>query len=175
MTSRAVFLRYAGLAFVTAVIFYFTAFFWIEGRRHAKGPWEVVFLTDYSGNPSVLITQPKLKISNQTLTFPGQKFPRKNLVKALYFDSPTVTNLPFGKVIFHDLTFLPGTLTFDFFGHEVELLPRTLVIDRKEHSWKSKGPIAIRGKKAVPAAPKAPDKKVQLRLIDKLKRAAVSS
>ena len=36
-----------------------------------------------------------------------------------------------------DTTFLPGTLTFQFFGHEIELLPRVLVLDRQEHPWRS--------------------------------------
>ena len=33
--------------------------------------------------------------------------------------------------------YLPGTLTFDFFGHQVELLPRVLIIDKEEHPWQS--------------------------------------
>jgi hypothetical protein len=36
-----------------------------------------------------------------------------------------------------DTTFLPGTLTLQVFGHEIELLPRVLVVDLKEHSWHS--------------------------------------
>jgi hypothetical protein len=61
------------------------------------------------------------------------------------FDDPTQTNVPFGEVIFQDLTFLPGTVTFNFFGHEVELLPRTLIIDKQEHAWKTGEVISITG------------------------------
>src|SRR5258707_5489293 len=45
--------------------------------------------------------------------------------------------VPFGKCIFMDMTFLPGTLTFQCFGHEIELLPRVLMIDHEEHQWSS--------------------------------------
>lgn len=143
MKSSRDFLKYAAIAFVSALVFYFLAFHLIEGRRKNRGPWEVVFLTDHSGNPSVLLSHPRLKITNQALYFGGEKLGRRNMVKALHFDSPTLTNLPFGRLIYHDLTFLPGALTFDFFGHEVELLPRTLVVDKKEIAWRSQPEIRL--------------------------------
>jgi len=37
-----------------------------------------------------------------------------------------------------DTTFLPGTVAFQLFGHEIELLPRVLIIDHEEHPWHSK-------------------------------------
>jgi hypothetical protein len=40
-------------------------------------------------------------------------------------------------VIYEDLTFLPGVVTFDLFGHEVELLPRALIANKKQVPWKS--------------------------------------
>jgi hypothetical protein len=46
-------------------------------------------------------------------------------------------DMPFGSCIFMDLTFLPGTLTFRLFGHEVEFLPRTMILDHEEHPWRS--------------------------------------
>jgi hypothetical protein len=42
-----------------------------------------------------------------------------------------------------DTTFQPGTVTFQLFGHEIELLPRTLVLDRQEHGWQSGEIIAL--------------------------------
>ena len=47
------------------------------------------------------------------------------------------TPVPFGKVIFEDLTFLPGVVTFDLFGHEIELLPRTLIVNKRGIPWQS--------------------------------------
>jgi hypothetical protein len=39
--------------------------------------------------------------------------------------------------------YLPGTVTLELFGHEIELLPRVLIIDRKEHPWKSGTTISL--------------------------------
>ena len=40
-------------------------------------------------------------------------------------------------MIFQDPTFLPGTVTLRQFGHEIELLPRVLIIDKKEIPWRA--------------------------------------
>ncbi len=42
-----------------------------------------------------------------------------------------------------DTTFLPGTVTFELFGHEIELLPRALIIDRQEHAWQPNAAINL--------------------------------
>jgi hypothetical protein len=42
-----------------------------------------------------------------------------------------------------DTTFLPGTLVFELFGHEIQLLPRVLTIDKKEQPWRSNETIAL--------------------------------
>jgi hypothetical protein len=133
-----------GIAFVLAVVLYAASFAWIQHKRDSKGPWTVIFLSDNSGSPYVLISQPALKIDNCKISFPGQKASRPNLVRPVYFDGPT-TNIPFGEVVFQDPTFLPGTITFNFWGHGIELMPRTLVIDKKEVPWNSNTNITVRG------------------------------
>ena len=35
--------------------------------------------------------------------------------------------------------FLPGVVTMNLLGHEIELMPRTLVIDKKEVPWNTVG------------------------------------
>ena len=52
----------------------------------------------------------------------------------IVFNHPQIP-VPYGRIRFQDLTYLPGTLTFDFYGHEVELLPRVLSINLKEYDW----------------------------------------
>jgi hypothetical protein len=42
-----------------------------------------------------------------------------------------------------DSTFLPGTLTFQFFGHEIELLPRVLIIDHREYPWTGEPVVSL--------------------------------
>ena len=135
-------LRHFAFALAIAVALYIASFSWIQHRRTFKGPWYLTFVTDGAGQPSLLISQAKLQIS-ETLTFPGQKVAATHLRTTEHFDEAVAT-LPFGTVIFQDPTFLPGTLTMGLFGHEVELLPRTLIIDKKEIPWRAGQTLEIR-------------------------------
>jgi hypothetical protein len=71
------------------------------------------------------------------------------------FDNPTNTP-PFGKIPFSDLTFLPGTVTIKFCGHTVELIPRVLGIDGKEHAWFSGSTLDLPAQAEPVTTPKAP-------------------
>jgi hypothetical protein len=42
-----------------------------------------------------------------------------------------------------DTTFFPGTVTLRLFEHEIELVPRVLVIDLQEHPWLSESTITM--------------------------------
>jgi hypothetical protein len=128
-------LRHLIFAFIIAVVFYVVVFGWIEHRRVFKGPWIVAFETDGQGRPSLVISEPKLNIS-QTVTFPTQKIAGTRLHQGEQFDE-AVTNLPFGSMVFQDPTFLPGTVMMNLFGHQVQLLPRILTIDKKEIPWRT--------------------------------------
>jgi hypothetical protein len=133
-----------GIAFIIAIVFYIVAFTWIEHRRSARGPWHVVFLTDFSGQPSILISQKQLGIANVKLVFSEKTLPFKNTVRALYFDAPGYKPA-FGEVVFIDLLSQPGTVVFNFWGHEVQLMPRVLTIDKKEQKWESGKVIVVQG------------------------------
>jgi len=125
------FLRHAGIAFLIAVVFYVVFFSWMTHRREGKGPWQVTFATDAKGTPSLDIQQQKLKLSKR-ITFDGVTVPPTNAT--VRFNQST-TEIPFGKMLFQDPTFLPGTVTMELFGHKVELLPRVLAVDKQEHAW----------------------------------------
>jgi hypothetical protein len=133
------------LAFLLALICY--AFFYhnIEYRRTRKGPWEITFTNDPSGNPELVINQPKLAITNAQITFTNQQAPKSFSPATLLLSQPRPVpyDVPFGQCIFMDTTFLPGTITLHVFNHEVELLPRVLVIDRQEHPWLSDSRITL--------------------------------
>lgn len=128
--------------FVSALALYIVVFWGLQGCRTYKGPWRVIYLSDNSGTAGLLVTQSKLKIS-QRIMFPKQKLRQNNAVRARVFDDPNKTNAPFGQVVFQDLTFLPGTVTLNVFGHEIELLPRVLIVDKQEHRWNSNEVISI--------------------------------
>jgi hypothetical protein len=133
------------LAFLLAVICYVFFYHAIEGRRTRKGPWEITFTNDASGAPAVLINQPKLAITNAQISFPSEQLRQKFSPSTVAFAQarPVPYDVPFGTCVFMDTTFLPGTVTLRLYGHEIELLPRVLVIDRQEHPWLSDSTITL--------------------------------
>lgn len=141
-------LRHLVVPFVVAVVVYVISYSWIEHRRTRKGPWEVTFTNDASGAPALVINQPALAITNLQITFPGQT---NRSAATLSFRQPQEVpwDLPYGKCVFMDTTFLPGTITIDLFGHEIELIPRVLTIDQKEMPWEANKTIAVVATNAV--------------------------
>ena len=122
------------IGFVLAVVGY-SVFFFIDQRvRARKGPWEVTFTTNAQGHATILVNQKSLNIRDLSIAFEGES-PTGEL-QVVRFDKPK-KRLPFGATKFEDLTYLPGSVAFDFFGHEVELLPRTLYLNKKEVPWQS--------------------------------------
>ena len=119
---------------------YFVVFHGIEGCRHAKGPWEVLFTTNELG-PVAVVKQPRLDV-NCTIKFPGETAPITNLPQTVRFDRPKRT-VPCGNVIYEDLMQLPGVVTFDFFGDEIELLPRALIVNKREVPWTSQPSVEL--------------------------------
>ena len=150
-------LKHFLLAFLLALICY--AFFYrnIESRRTRKGPWEVTFTNDAAGNPTLVINQHRLAITNSQVVFTNQHQAAAFSPATLRFSQPRPVpyDVPFGKCVFMDTTFLPGTVTFEMFSHQVELLPRVLVIDRQEHPWLSESTITLNPLNDRPAAPAA--------------------
>lgn len=133
------------LAFLLAIICY--AFFYhnIEDRRTRKGPWEITFTNDASGNPELIINQPRLAITNAQITFTNQRAGTAFSPATLVFNQPRQVPypVPLGACVFMDTTFLPGTVTLQLFNHEIELIPRVLKIDGQEHPWLSESTITL--------------------------------
>ena len=127
----------------------------IEHRRTRNGPWQVTFSTNHAGWPELTIEQPKLRIAPVQLLFPGQPNPPTGLPAAPAFAQPQPVPypLPFGQCVFVDSTFLPGTLTFEMFGHEIELLPRVLIVDHEEHAWKTTTILTLSPASNPPSSP----------------------
>ncbi|MGN6553528.1 MAG: hypothetical protein ACTHLW_07375 [Verrucomicrobiota bacterium] len=132
-------LRNIALLFVGVLVIYVLAYYGIEHRRTRLGAWRVTFTNAVSGAPALVIQEPALGITNVQIVFPnagsGQPYSNATVV----FDQPREVPyaLPFGQCIFMDTTFLPGTVVLQAYGHEVQLLPRVLTLDNKEHPWQS--------------------------------------
>ena len=146
MKSEGIF-KHALWVFVFALILYVGSFSLDQHLRTTKGPWQVTFTTDSSGSPAIVVNQPRLNLANLKIVFAGET--ATNSPGTVAFDFPQKP-VRFGKVKFEDLTYLPGTVTFDLFGHEVELLPRTLFINRKERPWKSDATITLSPEEKLP-------------------------
>jgi hypothetical protein len=131
-------------AFVIAVVVYAVAFYAIEHRRTKNGPWRVTFSSSGGAStPCLIIDEPGLGITNLKISFPGQTAPATNAV--LVFDQPQEVPfpVPFGNCVFMDAISLPGTVAFSLFGHEIQLIPRVLTIDKREYPWQSNTPLEL--------------------------------
>jgi hypothetical protein len=137
-------LKHLALAFAAAAAIYIVAYHGIEHRRTRHGPWQVAFTNDATGSPALLINQPALSITNVQIVFPGAmttNFSPQTLTFATPRNVPY--DLPFGRCLFMDTTFLPGTIVFHLFGHEIQLIPRVLTIDGTEQTWRSDTTISL--------------------------------
>src|ERR1035437_4394080 len=147
------------LAFMLALVGYAACYLGIEHWRARKGPWRVTFTHSSARAPVITIDQPGLAVTNVQIIFTIENLPASNAPVAFPANpshpnspvtdhsSPSTTLLfaqprsvpyevPFGRCVFLDLSSLPGTATFDLFGHEIQLLPRVLIIDHQEYPWR---------------------------------------
>jgi hypothetical protein len=139
-------LKRFALVFVITLVGYWLAYHAIEHRRNRKGPWSVTFTNTPAGAPCILVNQTALRLTNVQITFIEISVSPTNQSATLSFSQPREVpyDVPFGKCIFMDTTFLPGTVTFQLLGHEIELLPRVLLIDHSEFPWHSNTNIVLR-------------------------------
>lgn len=130
--------------FAIVLIGYLLAFGWIEHRRIQKGPWIVDF-GEQSGFPELTIHQPALGITNVQIRF-GSAPPATNPPQRVEFAlaRPVPFAVPFGNCLFQDTTFLPGTVVLQIHGHEIQLIPRALTIDKAEEPWRNGETIELK-------------------------------
>jgi hypothetical protein len=138
------------LTFGIAVLFYVVVYNAIERRRSSKGPWQVAFTREVTGAPAILINQPGIGITNVQISFAGATHTLTNgsLTLTLSEARRTPFDVPFGKCVFLDTVFLPGTIVFEIAGHQIQLMPRVLTIDGVERPWNSGESISLTNKPA---------------------------
>ncbi len=131
-------------AFVLALVAYIVLFAFIEKRRPRNGPWVVTFCRESNAPALLRIAQHRLGLTNVLAVAVTNVF-TTNTVETVRFDTPRTVpfDVPFGRCVFLDTTFLPGTVTLQVAGHEIELLPRVLVINHREHTWNTPSPIQL--------------------------------
>jgi hypothetical protein len=146
--------RHVLFAATVTLALYAAGFTWIEHLNRRHGPWEIEFRTDAEGHLSLTVNQAALGISNLTVSVPDQTVAQSNLSATVRFDNVTNT-APVGELVYFDTRTLPGVLTFNLLGHEVEFMPRTMTVDKEAVAWTSNTNIVLTGAgKYVPKPPK---------------------
>ena len=148
------------LFFLTLAL-YICGFYGLEHIRDRKGPWVVTF-DAVASRPTIIIEQKALGINGFKIIFENVNTNGLTSGK-VRFDNPKLNaqpmdqtpessqelkqrafDVPFGECIYQDLMFLPGVVTMNLLGHEIELMPRTLVINKKQMPWDSaEGSIVV--------------------------------
>ena len=138
MLKRDQLWKHLSIVFVAALGLYLAGFSWMEHRRTRLGPWEITFSRDAASAPRIQINQPVLQITNVQLRFATTAdVGITNATLEFIAGRAVPFAVPFGECVFMDPLFLPGTVTLECFGHQVELMPASLRIDDQEHEWKS--------------------------------------
>jgi hypothetical protein len=121
-------------ALILAVVIYAGGFWFDQHLRTRRGPWQIEFTRASDDSPMIVIHQAGLGIDDVQVLFPGEVAPAPS--STIRFDVPE-RPVPWGRVKYEDLTYLPGVVTLELFGHEIELLPRTLYVNRQAAAWNS--------------------------------------
>lgn len=133
--------------------FYVVFFSWMEQRRYKNGPWEITFARQ-DDLPTLLLNHPKFGITNVVIQFVGGET-TTNLPQTIRFQHGQVAPLPlpFGQCVFLDTLFLPGTVACELFGHQIQLMPRTLTIDQVARPWVSGEKILLTNRNSATLSP----------------------
>lgn len=128
--------RVFGIPAVLALVGYLLLYSCDARLRTQRGPWEVAFHREADGTPALEIRQPNLGITGVRVRFPGETAPETLATGRVdvAFDAPRQA-VPMGTLVFDDLMYQPGTVVLQCFGHEVQMLPRALYLNRKAHAW----------------------------------------
>jgi hypothetical protein len=136
--------KHLGIAFAATLTLYLIGFSWVEHRRTRLGPWAVTFVKEPGSAPLIQIDHTALQVTNVQIRFnTGTDAAPTNARVDFVAGREVPFPVPFGECVFMDPLFLPGTVTLELFGHRVQMLPRTLMIDGLEHGWKSDSIIDI--------------------------------
>jgi hypothetical protein len=157
MKNSVVSWKSVAVTFVLALAFYLLAWSWMTRWQTGRGPWQVAFATNDLGVPRIVVQQPALGISNVVVTFPGEMLFDTNATGIVHFARPQ-QKTPFGRVVFDDLMRQPGTLTLDLFGHEVELIPARLTVNRQPLLWTNNAVLELSPTNKLPADAPRPKK-----------------
>ena len=140
-------LKKVGLLFAATIAVYLGVFYFVENNRVKDGPWEVQFTKNAENQPQVIVSHQVYGVQDLTITMVDETAPEDFNPETMTFTEPRPYpfDIPFGRVIFQDLTFQPGTLTMHLMdGYEIELIKRTLIVNKKEHPWGTTSAVEVK-------------------------------
>ena len=109
------------------------AFIFIIKPIRERSPWNIKFeISD--GIPSIYISNNTPMVPATKIIFSNEKINR-DLSENIAFEKHNINKIPFGEITFTDVTLFPGRITLKLFNHEIDILPRALIIDKKEYKW----------------------------------------
>lgn len=136
-------LRFAVAAGVAAIAIYLIAWNGLEFMRARHGPWSFEFSRRSPDELALTVNQSSLGIEGFEIVVDGvdgiEEFEGSETV---VFDG-VASSLPVGSVRYHDLMILPGVITIELYGNEIEFLPRTLYVNREEVAWTQEKPVRL--------------------------------
>jgi hypothetical protein len=151
MTAPPKLWKHVIAAFLITLVVYIVAFNWIEHRRVRNGPWEVTFQNS-NGDLELVINQASEGIRDVRLHFTEVPF-GTNQSQTIQFTAGRKVPfaLPTGRCIFLDPLFLPGKAVLDIAGHEIQIMPRVLIVDGVEHPWAATQSLSLGEAKVLPS------------------------
>lgn len=137
--------RHLLIAFLFALILYAVGFWLIEARRVRHTPWQVAIAVDPSGCAKLEICQKSLGLGPVEIRLGTAAASPPHARTNILFKEPQPVpfNVPAGRCVFTDLTFLPGTVALNMCGTDIQMLPRALTIGTNEFSWRQTRIIEI--------------------------------
>lgn len=144
------------LFFLVLVPCYLMIFLGVEHWRNRQGPWILTFTIEATGVPVLRVQHSLIVPSGVEIRFADEH--PSGLTNGSVTLSRPLQVLPWGERISEDLMAFPGVETLNLFGHEVELAPRVLVVNRHEIPWGSQAVVIPKTSEKLPPLPAATPK-----------------
>lgn len=136
--------RHLLIASGLAVVLYVAGYTWIEGRRARHSPWVVEFLPEpAAAQLRLIIHQQSLGLGPVEVRLPLPEPAPEPARMEFQEVRPVPFPVPGGQCVFHDATFMPGTVVLDFQGRKVQLLRRALTVETNEFPWSRREPVMV--------------------------------
>jgi hypothetical protein len=138
--------RHLLIAFCLALALYIVGYWLIEHGRVRHTPWTVNFAAETNSHSLRLtITQASQRLGpvQVRLAWPPDA-PLPAATEQTFAEvRPVPFPVPGGQCIFHDATFMPGTVVMEIAGTPIQLLARSLTVGTNEYPWSQTNVIEV--------------------------------